>query len=112
MTGLSRNIVIRPGPGKLVLTGLAPRVQIRHELEATTKIWLWRDQSADPHELPLPVLCGSRHDPLRSPVVDPRCFGGSVDRRSQSRRAVCGHAAWYQLGFVLAAVSIQSCLGG
>ena len=33
------------------------------------------------HELSLPTLGGSLHDPLRGPVVDPRCFGGSVNRR-------------------------------
>jgi hypothetical protein len=26
------------------------------------------------------MLCGSLHDALGSPVVDPRCLGGSVDR--------------------------------
>ena len=36
--------------------------------------------SADRRELPLPLGCGSLHDPLRSPVVDPRRLGGSVDR--------------------------------
>ena len=37
--------------------------------------------SADRGKLPLSTL-GGLHDPLRSPVVDPRCFGGSVDRRT------------------------------
>jgi len=32
--------------------------------------------------LPLPALRGSRHDPLRSAVIDPRCLGGRVDRRA------------------------------
>jgi hypothetical protein len=36
--------------------------------------------SADHHELPVPVAGGSLHDPLCRPVVDPRRFGGSVDR--------------------------------
>jgi hypothetical protein len=38
--------------------------------------------SAHRHELPLPTLCGSLHDPLCSPVVDARRIGGSVDRRA------------------------------
>ena len=38
--------------------------------------------SADHRKLTLSVLPGSLHDPLRSPVVDPRCLGGSVDRRA------------------------------
>jgi hypothetical protein len=38
--------------------------------------------SADRDKLPLPVLCDNLHDPLRRPVVDPRCLGGSVDRRA------------------------------
>jgi hypothetical protein len=60
--------------------------------------------SADGEEWPL--LRGSLHDPLRSPVVDPRCFGGSVDRRpttacSQYRdhrlEALCGRTGCNQL---------------
>ena len=43
-------------------------------------VWRWRETSADCQELP--VLCGSRHDPLRSSVVDSRCLGGSVYRRA------------------------------
>ncbi len=48
------------------------------------------DPSADRRELQLqlPVGCGSLHDPLRSPVVDPRCFGST---QSPSRRAVSSH---------------------
>jgi hypothetical protein len=26
------------------------------------------------------MLCGSPHDPLRSPIVEPGCFGGNIDR--------------------------------
>ena len=31
------------------------------------------------HELSLPTLGGSLHDPLRGPVVDARCLGGGVN---------------------------------
>jgi hypothetical protein len=48
--------------------------------------------SADHHELPVPVPGGSLHDPLRGPVVDPRCLGGSVDRRAVTAcRQHCDH---------------------
>jgi hypothetical protein len=49
----------------------------------------WRDPSADRHQLPLPVRRDSLHDPLRSPEVDPRCLGGSVDRCAAA--ACCQH---------------------
>lgn len=38
------------------------------------------EQSADHRKLPLAVLTGTLHDPLRSPVIDPRHLGGGVDR--------------------------------
>jgi hypothetical protein len=38
-----------------------------------------RDRSADRHERPVLVLCCTLHNPLRSPEVNPRCLGGSVD---------------------------------
>ncbi len=41
---------------------------------------LGSEQSADHRKRPLPMLGGSLHDPLRSPVVDARRLGGSVDR--------------------------------
>ena len=45
MTGLSKNIVIRPGPAKLVLTGFAPRVQIRQYL-TMEHVWTARHAAA------------------------------------------------------------------
>jgi Molydopterin dinucleotide binding domain len=45
-------------------------------------VWRWRDPSANRHELPVPTLCVSLHDPLRRPVVNPRCLGRSIDRRA------------------------------
>jgi hypothetical protein len=39
-----------------------------------------REQSADHRKLALPTHAGSPHDPLRSPVVNSRCFGRGVDR--------------------------------
>ena len=36
--------------------------------------------SSDRNELPLLVLNSTLHNPLRSPVVNPQCFGGSVDQ--------------------------------
>ncbi len=62
--------------------------------------------SADHHELPVPVPGGSLHDSLRSPVVDPRCLGGSVDRCAvtacsqhcdHSLDGLCSHAGCNQL---------------
>ena len=38
--------------------------------------------SADRCELRLSTKCCGFHDSLRGPVVDPRCLGGSVDRRA------------------------------
>lgn len=50
-----------------------------------------RPPSADRQKLPLPMLCGL-HDPLRSPVVDPRCPGRCVDRRAVTAgRQDCKH---------------------
>jgi hypothetical protein len=37
--------------------------------------------SAGRRDLPLAILC-SLHDPLCSAVINSRCFGGSIDRRS------------------------------
>jgi hypothetical protein len=62
--------------------------------------------SADRHELPLRVLCGSLHDPLRSAVIDPRCSSGSVDRctvtaccqhRDHRLHGLCSHTGCNQL---------------
>lgn len=59
----------------------------RWRMPVTIDLWdpdsrhcLNSNQSADHRELPL--LCSSLDYPLCSPVVDPRCFGGSVDRRA------------------------------
>jgi hypothetical protein len=38
-----------------------------------------RPPSTDRQKLPPPTPCGSLHDPLCGPVVDPRCFGCCVD---------------------------------
>jgi hypothetical protein len=71
-------------------------------------VWNSRLQrpSAHRHELPLPTLCGSLHNPLRGPVVDPRRFGGRVDRRAvtacgqhfdHSLEGLCSHTGCDQL---------------
>jgi hypothetical protein len=53
VTGLSKNIVIRPGPAKLVLTGFAPRVQIR---QYVTMGHLWTARHAAAGAKPLRLV--------------------------------------------------------
>jgi hypothetical protein len=46
--------------------------------------WALTDPSADRHALPLSTFGGSLHDPLRSPVIDPRCLAAaSIDAPSR-----------------------------
>ena len=47
--------------------------------------------SADRGEVVVRTLGRGVHDPLCSPVVDPRCLGGSVDRRAATSRRQHGH---------------------
>ena len=52
------------------------------------------------------MLGGSRHDPLRSPVIDPRCLGGSVDRRAV--RLALSTAITVSMGCVVTPDAISS----
>jgi hypothetical protein len=79
VTGLSKNIVIRPGPGKLVLTGLAPRVQIR---QYVTMEHLWTACHAA-------RLCSEREPQLQRNVPD-------AEHRSPAMTAIFFAAAFLE----------------
>jgi hypothetical protein len=54
----------------------------------------WQESTRH-RKLALPVLPGSIHDSLRSPVVDPRCLGRIIHRGTLHPRPRAPFAVWW-----------------